>query len=1559
MVTQFGQDNTKLILAAIKHLPKIKRVSAKPFAMSLFKGASIEDLKGQSPKALADLIAKGQKAAGKNTLSVEMLGNDQTLILLSMSNRPFIVDSVLAELSSQASDINLLVHPIINGKSVMMVVLGPTNKIERKTIRSNLANILEQVRRVTSDWKPMLARIEQAIGAYRHTPPPLPTQKIAEGIQFLEWLVDNNFTIQGMREYTYSGSRKTGKLVPVKGSALGILRDEKLHLMTRGGQPVVLTPEIRDFLFSEDPLIITKANHRSLVHRRTHLDYIGIKLYTKDGKLSGEMRIVGLFTSTAYTKSVLTIPLLRHKAHAVLEYYQSEPDSHQGKALINILETWPRDEMFQLDISTLIKFSFVAAQLDERPRIRVLPRADKFDRFVSIITYVPRDRYNTQTRQRIGEYLEQAYEGYLSAFYPDFMENGLTRIHFVIGRKHGKTPFVARAKLESSISEICRTWSDKFIALANYPVPHDFPLAYQEHVSPKAAIYDSHLLESLSDDAQIAIDFHDTDESTDQPNRVSLKLFHLNTAVPLSRRVPLLENMGFSVIEESTFDIIRADGVEVFLHDMVLESASGQAIDREVVDPLLEDTLLAVWSGQADNDNFNGLILSAKLDWKSAAVFRAYARYLRQIRSRFTVNSMAETLSNYAQITTDLASLFEIRFDPKTKNRAKKEKAKTASILAALENVTSSDDDRILRNILNLISATLRTNFYSPVLQSTGSEIAPTPVLAFKVDPSLVKIMPQPVPYREIFISSPRVEGLHLRFGPVARGGLRWSDRSQDYRTEVLGLVKAQQVKNAVIVPVGSKGGFVPKLLPSGGDRNAWFEEGKGAYKVFITSLLSLTDNLVNGKVVPPKDIVRHDGDDPYFVVAADKGTSTFSDTANAISQASDYWLDDAFASGGSAGYDHKKMGITARGGWEAVKRHFREIDRDIQTQEFSTVGVGDMSGDVFGNGMLLSKKTRLIAAFDHRDIFIDPDPDPTSSFKERARLFKMNRSSWQDYEQGLISKGGGIYPRSSKKIMLSKQAAEAIGYEAGEHTPQAIMNTILKAPVDLIWFGGIGTYIRASHESDADADDRGNDSIRVTAKELRCKAIGEGANLGVTHPARIEFNLLGGSCNSDAIDNSAGVNSSDVEVNIKIALAAAMKSKKLTRPKRNKLLGSMTASVADLVLRNNYLQTLAISLSQKRGMEDFAHQQRLMQSLEARNLLNREVEDLPDDALLAERRTLSTPLTRAEIGVLLAYAKIVALDDLVASDVPDDPYLSELLVNYFPPKMQKPYAKEINGHRLRREIIGTVLANSMINRGGPTFISRVADRTGAKIDVIARAYIAVRDAFDLPKINDAIDALDNKVSGEVQLELYGIVQERVISQTVWFVRYGDFSKGLAATISAYRKAVEALMPKLEKIIPGFLVQRIDADTARFKEAGAPEAIARTLARLPIAGLIPDILFAATQTGKSLNSAAMVFFSITDTFRIGKMVQAARTIETSDYYEGLALDRALQSLHKARRDIVIDILNSGGNSEHWLKANHEAVESTLAQISGIVESDQATVSRLTVAANVLADLKRI
>ncbi|WP_346432334.1 NAD-glutamate dehydrogenase domain-containing protein [Breoghania sp. L-A4] len=969
---------------------------------------------------------------------------------------------------------------------------------------------------------------------------------------------------------------------------------------------------------------------------------------------------------------------------------------------------------------------------------------------------------------------------------------------------------------------------------------------------------------------------------------------------------------------------------------------------------------MRVWHGQAESDGYNALVVSSELGWRDIAVVRALSRYLRQAGIHYSEDYMWGTLGRYPATTARLVELFHTRFDPENDpaqaiaNAAKIEQ----SILGDLEEVSSLDDDRIIRRFHNVIMAMLRTNFFQPEADGGLKE-----TVAFKFDPQRIDDLPQPRPFREIFVYSPRVEGVHLRFGKVARGGLRWSDRPQDFRTEVLGLVKAQQVKNAVIVPVGAKGGFVPKHLPTEGGREAIFAEGTATYKIFINSLLDITDNLDGDMVIPPSAVRRLDGDDPYLVVAADKGTATFSDTANAISEGRDFWLGDAFASGGSAGYDHKKMAITARGGWEAVKRHFREMDIDIQNQPFTVVGVGDMSGDVFGNGMLLSKKIRLLAAFDHRDIFIDPDPDPARSWDERKRLFDMGRSSWADYNRTCISKGGGVFSRSAKSIELTPEIQDLLGLKKAKAAPQEIMTAILVAQADLLWFGGIGTYIRASRESDADAGDRANDAIRVTAPQLRCKVIGEGANLGMTQRARIEYARAGGRCNSDAIDNSAGVNSSDMEVNIKIALGAAVRSGRLDTPRRNKLLASMTDEVADLVLRNNYLQTLAISLSKRRGLEDFGYQIRMMQQLEAQGLLNRAVEFLPDDPTLAEMEKAGEPLTRPEIGVLLAYAKITLFDDILASSVPDDAYLAKELFRYFPHKMQRTYHDEIAVHRLRREIIATMVANSMINRGGPTFLTRLGDQTGAGLDAIAQAFVTVRDAYDLTAVNGEIDALDTKVPGAVQLDLYAAVQSLVQEQVVWFLRNITFTDGIEPVVKRFHKGIEQLSPQLTDLLPDASRKRVAGRARAWTAAGVPAILANRIARLSIDDMTPNIILIAETSGKPLKSVAPAFFDVSDIFGIGRIDSLARELTIRDYYDGLALDRARSVLAASHRTITAQVLASGGKTaadslKKWQSKNSDAVERTRQAVGEIVDSDSLSVSKLSVAASLLSDLAK-
>ncbi|RVC77132.1 NAD-glutamate dehydrogenase, partial [Mesorhizobium sp. M2A.F.Ca.ET.046.02.1.1] len=1248
-------------MASVKSKPKKKaaalKAEEKPARLAdyLLARAPAEDIAAYDA---ADLERAGELAAravashrkGESVVAVDADsgvacdGRPVTVITVVNDNMPFLFDSILGEITESSGQPTLVTHPIVtvrHGKAGVVEVLGDGGKEddeherlsvvhvhvprltaeEGKSLTERLRKMLSQVRAAVVDWKRMLARLDQAISEFRYSAVPLDKKSVAEAIALLEWLRDDNFTFLGMREFKYVGGEESGSLERADKPGLGILSDPDVLVLRRGTEAVTTTPEIRAFLHGPEPLIVTKANAKSLVHRRIYLDYVGVKTYTAKGALAGELRIVGLFTSTAYTRSVMKIPYLRSKAETIIAKSGFNPNDHSGKALINVLESYPRDEFFQVPVPVLRKHANAILGLVERPRIRALVRADQFDRFVSILVFVPRDRYDSVVREKIGAYLKTVFEGRLSAYYPAFPEGGLARVHFIIGRSGGKTPKIEQSTIEAAIRDIVRTWEDALSEAAEAAgsdpalkaIAARFPESYRDSFSAAVALADAGRIAKISADNPIAIDYYR--HADQKPNQAALKIYHHGSPVALSRRVPVLENIGFRVISERTFEVAGDPAATVFIHDMELENSYGNPINLAHGGALFEDAFLSVWRGDVDNDGYNGLAQTAGLWSGEITILRAYGRYLQQAGIPQSQDFIAAALNRYPEIARGLHSLFVARLGPTAEgDGAVAAKHLKAKIKDALEEVPNIDDDTIIRRYLNLIEASLRTNHFVADTKAKGQS------LAIKLDSQAVEGLPAPRPWREIFVYGSEVEGVHLRFGPVARGGLRWSDRAQDYRTEVLGLVKAQQVKNAVIVPVGAKGGFYPKKLPMSAGRDAIFEAGTSAYKNFVSSLLSITDNIGVDGVIPPAGVVRRDPDDPYFVVAADKGTATFSDTANAISEKHHFWLDDAFASGGSAGYDHKKMGITAKGAWEAVKRHFREMNRDIRAEPFSVVGVGDMSGDVFGNGMLLSPAIRLIAAFDHRDIFIDPDPDMAASLAERQRMFALPRSSWQDYDKSKLSEGGVIVSRNQKSITLPQAAAAAIGLAKTTATPVEIMSAILKAPVDLLWFGGIGTYVRASGESNQDVGDRANDAIRVTALDVRAKVIGEGANLGVTQRARIEFGMNGGRCNSDAIDNSGGVNCSDVEVNIKIALASAMRKGSLTRPARNKLLAEMTDEVSALVLFNNYQQTLALSLARKRGLADIAHQARFMTALEARGLLDRAVETLPSPAALAER---------------------------------------------------------------------------------------------------------------------------------------------------------------------------------------------------------------------------------------------------------------------------------------------------------------------------------------------------
>jgi glutamate dehydrogenase len=1533
----------------------------------------IAERKPGTPKIRCDTI-KLEHSADRNSVTVVEIVND---------DMPFLVDSVMGEITERRLDVRLVAHPMFGVRrsgsklagidapdavgareSFIHIHLSPVADDVCAELVHALEIVLGEVRLAVQDWRPMRDRVTAIVAELKTTPPPLPVDEIAEAIQFLQWLLADNFTFLGVRDYKVEGQT----LNPDFETALGVMRSRDLRVLRRGSELLESTPEILAFLKEPRLLIIAKANVHARVHRRVYLDYVGVKRFDSSGNLIGEHRIIGLFTSTAYTRSAHSIPYLRRKIAAVEERAGYDPGSHSGKALANVLEHYPRDELFQIDEDTLYNFALAILQLDERPRIRVLARRDRFDRFVSVLVYVPRERYDSNIRAKIGAYLAAVFIGRVSAFYPFFPEEGpLVRVHFIIGRSAGITPAVERATLEQEIRSIIRTWSDglsEALALVNPPdkvrelfarYRNAFSEGFHEAYAPAIAAGDIRIVEGLSEGRPLGVDFHHRLE--EDQRSVGLKVWSFARPLPLSERVPVLENMGFRVVDERTYHIEPQGRPGVWFHDMLLTRPDGGAIDLDADGAQLETAFLMVMRGAAENDGYNALTLHGGLAWRDVALIRALSRFLRQIRVPYSQDYMWATVVKHPGIAAGIVELFHARFDPRAESgRSEKQNAIAARLEEELQKVESLDEDRILRRFINAVQSALRTNFYQ-----IGKDDQPKLLISVKFESRKITDLPLPRPLYEIFVYSPRVEGVHMRFGKVARGGIRWSDRPQDFRTEILGLVKAQQVKNAVIVPVGAKGGFVPKLMPKGGARDAVQAEGVATYKLFISSLLDITDNIgPDGKIIPPANVVRHEGDDPYLVVAADKGTATFSDIANTISIEHDYWLGDAFASGGSAGYDHKAMGITARGAWEAVERHFREMDVDIGKTPFSVVGVGDMSGDVFGNGMLREDTIRLLGAFDHRDIFIDPDPDPKRSFAERKRLFALPRSSWQDYDKALISKGGGVYPRTSKEIRLSAEARKAFG--VGESvTPQELMKAILRAQVDLLFFGGIGTYIRASNESDEAAGDRANDAIRISGAELKCKVIGEGANLGMTQHGRIEAAQGGIRLNTDAIDNSAGVNTSDVEVNIKIALSAPVRSGALTMEKRNTFLAEMTDEVARLVLRNNYQQTLALSLAQRRGLEDLGFQQRLMQTLEQRGELDRSVEFLPDDMTLGERRKRNAGLTRPELAVLLAYAKLSLYSELLDSTVPDDPYLGRELNRYFPKEMSERYADALHAHRLRREIIATQLTNSMINRGGATLIVRIADQTGAASSSIAAAFAAVRNSYDLVELNGEIDALDNEVAGKVQLDLYAAVQNLLLDRLVWFLRNVDLSQGLEKIIGHYRNGIAQVETALDKALSKAATAVRDARIADLSKAGVPERLARRVANLHVLKAAPDIALVADRAGKPVSEVTATYFATEAFFQLDSVASAVPNIVVSDYFDRLALDRALDSIGDAERRLTAAMVANGHAGadavEEWVRprqAEVERIRSAIHQIAG----SGLTLSKLSVAASLLGDLAR-
>ena len=1323
----------------------------------------------------------------------------------------------------------------------------------------------------------MRDKVKTIVTLLESNPPPLPADEVSEGRRLLEWMEGRHFVFLGYRHYKLERGSSEDKLVPDTRTGLGILRNGNRGTSRSG--TTTLRGDVRARARENELLILTKANSTATVHRGEYLDYIGVKTFDERGKVNGEHRFLGLWTSTAYNRSPRDIPVLRRKVERVIEYFGLDPASHDGKAVLHVLETYPRDELFQASVDDLIRIARGVVNLYERRTVRLLVRRDPYHRFYSCLIYVPRDRYNTEVRQRIERIVLEGFAGKSVETQVQISGSNHARVHVVVHTDADSRPKVDLAAIESKIAAAALTWADRLrdvvvenkgeaagIALANR-YRRAFPMAYEEDVDPRDTLDDLAALEALREQSASLPDSAKTGAlrlslhrpPAQKPERVHLKIVKLGDPVPISDLLPMLENFGQRVISERPYELAWPEGGSAWIQDFELEHRDRLALEIAKVETDFTDAFLATWRGDVENDGFNRLLLVAGLKAREIVILRAYCRYLLQTGVPFSQVYMERTLASNPAIARNLVRLFERRFDPdaaKSAKGAQRDGDKlVAQLRADLDAVASLDEDRILRGYLNVVEATLRTNYYQV---QNGR---PKSYVAFKLDPSMIPDLPLPRPKFEVFVYSPRVEAVHLRMGYVARGGIRWSDRREDFRTEILGLMKAQNVKNTLIVPVGAKGGFVCKKLPNG-TREEVQAEVVACYQTLIRSLLDLTDNIVGGKVVPPPSVIRRDPDDTYMVVAADKGTATFSDIANAISLEYGYWLGDACASGGSAGYDHKKMAITARGAWECVKRHFREIGVDIQKKDFTVVGIGDMSGDVFGNGMLLSRHIRLLAAFDHRHIFLDPGADAATSFAERERLFDLPRSSWDDYDRKKISKGGGVFPRTAKSIPLSPESSALLGIQATAAAPNEIIRAILRMPADLLWNGGIGTYVKSSEESNPEAGDRANDAVRINGSDLRVKVVGEGGNLGLTQRGRVEYALVGGRLNTDFIDNSAGVNTSDVEVNIKILLNPLMQAGKLTRSERNKLLARMTNEVASLVLRNNYLQSQAISTLELQARARLPEYQYLIRSLERSGDLNRSLEFLPADDELADRRKRGAGLTRPELAILLAYSKIWLTNHLLASNVPEDPYLSSELVRYFPEPVQERFPRAISQHRLRREIITTATTNSLVNRMGPAFVPRAQEDTGAEPAQIARAYTAAREIFDMRKTWAEIEALDTKVPAKLQYSMAFQTSRLLRHVTYWLLAHRRRQLQVDAAVAEFRKGVRQLEAEIVNVLGGSDRERFEKVRKEHVEAGVPADLAARIAGLAAHNAALDIVEIATTHKVGVAEAARVYFEI-------------------------------------------------------------------------------------------------
>ncbi|MFI4954815.1 MAG: NAD-glutamate dehydrogenase, partial [Gammaproteobacteria bacterium] len=1392
-----------------------------------------------------------------------------------------------------------------------------------------------------------------------------------EVIDFINWLVNDHFTFIGCCEYKLVSKHHQSLLEPDVTSGLGLMRD--------GGDPTQL-PWLKDIPIAveskaiiNDLIVIRRLIGPSTVHRPTAPYSIGIIRVDENGKTIGKIRFVGLFTSTAYNSNIQTVPMLRHKVQRIISRSGLSLTEHSGKELLNILATYPRDELFQAREDELYNVVMGIMHIQERPKVRLFVRKDIANRFFSCLVFAPREIFTSGLRQRMGEILRVALNGTSVSFQTRVSESMLARIHFIILLPEG-APEVKydQNELERKLVEAGRTWKDE---LKDAMLEHlgegqgaalyskyrrAFPAGYRETQTPRSAVFDIEHMEILTEQNPMDMSFYRSLEQSQ--DILNLKLYNAGSSLPLSDILPMLENMGLKVITESSYPI-TVNGEAIWISDFTMRHQHGDLIDVENIREVFQDALAQVWSGRVENDGFNRLVLAAQLTWRETNILRAYAKFFRQIGVTFSQSYIEQALSNHPKISRQLVDLFITYFDPEFKGViTTQSSAQIALIQEALEAVSSLDEDRILRRYLDVINATMRTNFFQ---RTESGEYKP--YLSFKIKSSLVPEMPLPHPLYEIFVYSPRIEGVHLRSAKVARGGLRWSDRLEDFRTEVLGLMKAQQVKNSIIVPAGAKGGFVCKRLPTDGNRDALMQEVVRCYSTFICGLLDITDNLQGEKVIPPQNVVRRDDDDTYLVVAADKGTASFSDIANGIAQKYNFWLGDAFASGGSEGYDHKKIGITARGAWVSVSRHFRELGVDIQEHDFTVVGIGDMSGDVFGNGMLLSRHIKLVAAFNHQHIFIDPHPDPEASYRERERMFNLPRSTWDDYDKSLISTGGGVFSRNVKSIKLTKEIKKLLKTHKDTMVPSELIKTILSAPMDLLWNGGIGTYVKASYERDVDVGDRSNDNLRVNGKDLRCRVVGEGGNLGFTQLGRIEYSLHGGICFTDFVDNSGGVDCSDHEVNLKILLDSIVADGDMTEKQRNKLLVDMTDAVAEQVLRNNYEQTQAISFAESRAKRTIDEHIRFINTMERWGKINRQLEFLPNDEGLAQRKANGQGLTRPELSILIAYSKMYLKEQLLSSSVPEDEYLRAKLQTMFLDDVGVKYAESLSKHKLRRELISTRLGNAICNEMGPTFITRLYDETGASAPEIARCFVVAREVFKLRETLNAIEELDYKVDASTQKQMMTDVVRLVRRATRWFLRNRRLDLDIAQAVAHFAPQVETLENAMASVVTGIEKNQLQKDHQHYVSQGVPEALSMRIASAgPMISSL-DIVEAADLGKLPLLEVARAYFVIGERLKLDWFRDEIDRHLVANTWDALARAACKDDLDRQQRTITMAVLgyplclvdgahNSEACTEAWMADHKVLIERWHMMVSDLRTTKVKEFTMFTVALRELLDL---